>query len=147
MNKEWSHLLCMYLKINIHDRKTKDLIWRVVDNKVYKMLYNLYSLLIDAGDSLIIVGNRKLVEKRNIILDKKILEITRLSPWRWDKLLSTHFGISTSNISFEYTLGLFLTEKDQTKKLTRNFLSPSSRVLLSLFIRGLSSSNKKPWHH
>ena len=49
----------------------------LVNNKVYKMFYNLYSVLINAGDSLIIVVNRKLVEKINIIVDKKILERAR----------------------------------------------------------------------
>ena len=49
----------------------------LVNNKVYTMFYNLYSVLINAGDSLIIVVNRKLVEKINIIVDKKILERAR----------------------------------------------------------------------
>ena len=69
----------MYSKINIHNRKGKEaqLKGSLVNNKVYKMFYNLYSVLINAGDSLIIVVNRKLVEKINIIMDKKILERAR----------------------------------------------------------------------
>lgn len=69
----------MYSKINTHNRKGKEsqLKASLVNNKVYKMFYNLYSVLINAGDSLIIVVNRKLVEKINIIMDKKILERAR----------------------------------------------------------------------
>ena len=69
----------MYSKINTHNRKGKELQLKgsLANNKVYKMFYNLYSVLINAGDSLIIVVNRKLVEKINIIMDKKILERSR----------------------------------------------------------------------